>query len=247
MFPTANILERTFRIRSADSIGTCFTIDVDNRQYIITAKHILKETFEESLVQIMHNKQWKDLPVRLVGHCKGHIDISVLAPEHPISPNYSLGSTRDGLALGQDVRFLGFPYGITSEMPSSENNDFPIAFVKKAIVSQGDKDSIRLDGHNNPGFSGGPVVFCPKPNSNDLSVAGVVSGYHFKEEPVYQGQEQTEIGYYKYNTGIIVAYNIKHAIDLISQNPMGMDLKSWTRHMKDLMEEFREISKDQLL
>ncbi len=226
MVPTTNILQRTFRIRSGDSTATCFTVDVDNRQYIITAKHLLKEVIGQSIVQIMYDKQWTNLPVKLVGHCEADVDISVLAADRPISPTHPLDTTQAGLVLAQDVYFLGFPYGLASEVLSSLNNDFPLPFVKKAIVSQFDKGYIMLDGHNNPGFSGGPVVFHPRLNSNDLSVAGVVSGYRFEKEPVYQDQEQTQVGYYKYNTGIIVAYDIKHAIDLISQNPIGAKLTS---------------------
>ena len=226
---TTNILQRTFRIRYKKSCGTCFTIDFENRQYIVTARHIVKSIVGQSNVEIMQEEKWKNLQVKLVGHSKGDVDISVLAADILISPTYPLAPTQKGLTLSQDVYFLGFPYGFGSKTTSSTNRNFPLPFVKKAIVSQlDDKDYIMLDGHNNPGFSGGPVVFHPKSIGNDLSVAGVVAGYHFHEEPVYQEQEQKEspIGYYEYNTGIIVAYNIQHALDLIRQNPIGVELKT---------------------
>ena len=153
-----------------------------------------------------------------------------LAAEYPISPIYSLATTKDGLGLAHDVYFLGFPYDLISEFSSSINEDFPIPFVKKAIVSQFYKDCIMLDGHNNPGFSGGPIVFYPKPNSNDLSVVGVVSGYRFERETVYQNEKQTSLTY-KANTGIIVAYGIEHALNLIRQNPIGVKLETDKTHI----------------
>ena len=90
------------------------------------------------------------------------------------------------------------------------------------------EDCILLDGHNNPGFSGGPVVFCQNNHGNDFSVAGVVAGYRHAFEPVYKNKEPEEnelpIGYYRVNTGIVLAYDIKYALNLIRQNPIGVEL-----------------------
>jgi len=40
MVPT-NALQRTFHLRYREATATCFTIDVQDRQYIVTAKHCL--------------------------------------------------------------------------------------------------------------------------------------------------------------------------------------------------------------
>ena len=84
-----------------------------------------------------------------------------------------------------------------------------------------DENYILLDGHNNPGFSGGPVIFKKNNHGKNFIVAGVVSGYHFAREPVYENEEQEQkespMGYYKSNTGIIIVYNIEHALSLIPQ------------------------------
>ena len=229
---TANILQRTFYIKCGHSSGTCFTIDIDKRQYIITARHLVKSIVGQSNVKIWHEERWKNLPVKLVGHSEGDVDISVIAAEFLISPIHSLGTSRDGLYLSQDVYFLGFPYDLTGENTSSINHDYPFPFVKKAIISQFYKDRIMLDGHNNPGFSGGPVVFHPNSNSNELSVAGVVAGYRFEHQPVYQDERQTPLTY-KSNTGIIVAYGIEHCLNLIRQNPIGIKLEADRPHVSD--------------
>ena len=225
---TTNILQRTFRIKSTDP-GTCFTIDVDNRQYIITARHVVKGLVGQSTVKIMQEGKWKNLQVKLVGHSKGEVDISVLAAEFQISPTHPLNPTAAGMILGQDIYFLGFPYGLMSDV-GVLNRNFPLPLVKKGIVSMVEfsEGFILLDGHNNPGFSGGPVVFRRDNRGNDFSIAGVVSGYRYAREPVYENEEQEQkespIGYHKSNTGIIVASSIKYALDLISQNPIGVEL-----------------------
>ena len=222
---TANILQRTFQLSFGKGQGTCFTIDYDNRQYIVTARHIVESITDSATIHIKHEKVWKDCPVNLVGHGEGEVDISVLAAPIQISPTYLLPPTTDGLAYGQDVYFLGFPYGWSSEV-GELNENFPFPLIKKAIISGADPKAsyFLLDGHNNRGFSGGPVVFSEagKPGAQ-LSVAAVISGYLPGQEPV---KLENDISFeLKYNSGVIVAYGIKHAIDLISQNPIGFNLE----------------------
>ena len=227
MLPTANVLQRTFQLKFDDSQGTCFTIDIDNRQYIVTAKHLVKTIADRTTLEIKHEEVWKNLEVNLVGHCEGEIDISVLATGIQLSPTHPLPAGDMGMVvLGQDVLFLGFPYGIATNVGET-NRDFPVPLVKKAIVSAFDtppRRSFLLDGHNNPGFSGGPVVFSQvEKSSTDLSVAGVISGYQRELESVYMEEQKTPLAY-RSNTGIIIAYSIKHAVDLIEQNPVGFQL-----------------------
>ena len=113
------------------------------------------------MVQIFQDGTWKNLPAELVGHGAGSNDITVLAPVTQLSVRYPLHATTAGLTLGQDVLFLGFPYGLANEL-GELNNYFPVPLVKKGIVSALQFEEARvllLDGHNNPGFSGGPVVY----------------------------------------------------------------------------------------
>lgn len=223
MVITNQILQRTFKLKSSDSVGTCFTIDVEGRQYLVTARHLVDSLTSAGTLQIWHDKMWKNVEVTLVGHGTGHIDISVLAPNITISGNYPLeleGSCR----LAQDVYFLGFPYEMGSEV-GSMNRDFPIPMVKKGIISGFHKEAganvLYLDGHNNPGFSGGPVV-CEEVSVQEetTSVIGVVSGYRYDAVPIYLDKDKTTLTYHA-NTGIVIAIGIKHALDLIEENSAG--------------------------
>lgn len=222
---TTNAIQRTFHIRVGDSTGTCFTIDVDDKQYLVTAKHVVPDLVGTSNIEIFHEQQWKNIEVTVVGHCDGEIDISVLTTNLQISPTHPLEPTSAGMAYGQDVYFLGFPYGMAGEI-GPMNRDFPFPFVKKAIVScmyiNNDIQINFLDGHNNPGFSGGPVIF-KEHNSRDYNVCSVVSGYRYAEEPVYQNGNPVPLEL-RANTGIVITYGIKHAVDLIEANPIGFEL-----------------------
>ena len=235
MLPTTNILQRTFYMKIGGNTGTCFTIDVDNHQYIVTAQHILKGNNNAKMIYIRNNKEWCYCPIELVGHSEEDIDISVFAPDKQISPAFPLNTHVGGLTLGQDVYFLGFPHNIhlkheidkeTDESIYKINNGYPMPFIKKAIVSlMGHKDYIMLDGHNNSGFSGGPVV---THINNKITVIGVISSYHNEYLPVYETPQQTAqpIGWCEANTGIIYASKIQHVLDLIEKNPIGGKIKS---------------------
>ena len=184
---TTNILQRTFRIAYGNDRGTCFTVDVEGRKYLVTTRHAVRPIDGPCTIRIFHDGAWKVLPVQLVGHGAEDIDITVLSPPLQLSPTHPLHTTAAGLAISQEVFFLSFPYGLATE--AGELNDiFPIPFVKKGIVSAlswENSKTIFLDCHNNPGFSGGPVLYQRAADKEgDMTVIGVVSGYLSKPEPV---------------------------------------------------------------
>jgi hypothetical protein len=220
----SNALQRTFRMKFGHETATCFTVDIDGKQYIVTAQHALPGIGQTVTIQLQHGGQWKDLSCNLVGIAPYEVDIVVLAPPHPISPSYPLEPTTKDMFLSQDAYFLGFPYDLQAEV-GSLNADFPLPLVKKACVSMlafapGKTKYLLLDGHNNPGFSGGPVIFSPHGQLQNIRVAGVISGYKFVWDKVFIQDKETDLAV-KYNTGIIVSYSIDYAVELIRANPIG--------------------------
>ena len=131
----SNALQRTFRIKYENNTGTCFTIDWLGKQYIVTARHIVEGIPESSIVSIYHDNEWKDLQVVRVGLGAPGFDVAVLAASLQLSPTHPLAPTANSLFLGQDVYFLGFPYGLHIEVGPDLNRSFPMPLVKKAIVS----------------------------------------------------------------------------------------------------------------
>ncbi len=221
---TANILQRTFHIKYNEKIGTCFTIDVESKRYMITARHIVEPIRDKAVVYISHDRKWVPIDTYLVGHGAEHIDITVLSPIYAFGASYPLKLTMDGLMLAEDVYFLGFPYGLGADAKTELNMGFPLPFIKKAIVSaiMYEDNQIFLDGHNNPGFSGGPIARRSSPDKQ--TVIGVISGYRYDRHKVRDkdGNETTQT--YDTNTGIIIAHNIKHALEIIAANPVGFSL-----------------------
>jgi hypothetical protein len=225
---TTNVLYRVFLIKYGDLSGSSFTIDVDNRQYLISAKHLLIGLKATDNIEIYHESQWKKLEVKRIDLKNPKIDILVMAPALQLSPPLELQASIDNLFLSQTVFFLGFPFGMNVEAKSFRKY-FPMPFVKKGIVSAmefEDKEEkiLYVDGYNNPGFSGGPIVYKDLKDKK-LKVAAVVSGYRNQLADIYEKDKATALKAVT-NSGILLGYAIDSAIDAIKNNPIGVEIKS---------------------
>ena len=235
---TTNVIQRTFFIKWDDSQGTAFTIERGSKQYLITARHVVEGIKSGAQIEVFHEKQWKNLAIDVVGVGEGEMDIAILACEIQLSPLYPLEPSSANLCYGQQVYFLGFPFGWESGHESI-NRGFPIPFVKAGINSAFIQDPVQkfyIDAHVNEGFSGGPLVFIPdgqpKNQNTEYHVAGVVVNYptprylpivDWQGSPIIDKNNQP-IGHIRENPGLVVAINIRHATDLIDSNPVGFKL-----------------------
>lgn len=94
-----------------------------------------------------------------------------------------------------------------------------------SAIDFSNKDAIVLyvDGHNNPGFSGGPIVFWDK-KIKKFKIGGVIKGYRHEKSKIVDNDLDTGLQTYT-NTGIIIGFSIKHAVDAIKNNPIGIEIK----------------------
>jgi len=225
---TFNVLDRVFMIRYKSQSGTAFTLDVDNRQYLITAKHVVPGIKSTDEISFFHDKKWKKLQVRTIQLKPAAVDIIVLIPPRQLSPAYELEATKGGFMLAQQFYFLGFPYMMHTDV-GDFNRGFPMPFVKGGILSAFDnrKDKgyslLYIDGMNNPGFSGGPVVYKDH-KSNNFKVAGVVSSYKNHPDVVVNQNLNTGLKAIS-NSGIMIAHGIYPAIEAIKLHPDGPLIK----------------------
>ena len=82
---------------------------------------------------------------------------------------------------------------------------------------------LYIDGYNNPGFSGGPIVFMDI-NEKKLKIAAVVSGYRSQLADIYDKDKATALKAIT-NSGLLVGYTIDAAIDAIKDKPIGVEIK----------------------
>jgi S1-C subfamily serine protease len=216
MVPT-NILLRTFFIKAAQ-YGTAFALDFEEKQYLITARHLLDETSHQFELQIFHDNKWLRGNANVVGRGEGEIDIAVLQIESRLTPaHFGITPSVGNLMLGQDVYFLGFPFKMWADYGELMAG-MPGPFVKKGTLSSitvGHPQVLYVDAINNEGFSGGPLYFFMNGDANQPQIAGIVSKYRVENESVVDGEGNPTALTVPYNTGFLVAYDIKHAIELI--------------------------------
>lgn len=223
--PTSNVIYRVLKIKTPTDTGSAFTIEVDGKQYLITARHLLEGFGSEGDVDLWMGERWNRVHVRAFYPAGESVDIAALDPGRTVTVTFPLEPTAVGLTLGQQVYFLGFPFGLGTPGPVPPGFG-EIPFVKSGIVSaMDDRDPeaslLYLDGHNNPGFSGGPIVFWHS-ESRRFRVAGVVRGYRNEALPVIKKKNLDDPRapahndlYTRANSGIVIGYDIRHIVEAI--------------------------------
>jgi len=224
---SSNVLNRVIHLRGADCAGTGFFVHVDGREYVVTARH-LAEALNENFLDVSFKNQWVRENFDVVGHCS-ESDVSVICFNRAIcSKEFTVILSLEGLTYGQEVFFLGFPFGLSGDVDALLAG-LPLPFVKRATVSNIGNVShpelslgadFWLDGINNIGFSGGPVVWGKSNDLMNYRICGIVCSYYLDPEPVRDGVEQTTYRVDS-NTGLILAASIDRAIRLIEANPIG--------------------------
>ena len=191
-------------------------------QFLVTAKHLFEDiTYPASAtIKLLFGAHYQPFEVDIRYPSNKNADIAVIKLKQAqfLTPVYDNVNSTEGVALGQDVYFVGFPYEYDSILGMFPGENKPIPFVKKACMSailQDGLGTILLDGINNPGFSGSPVCFKKMGSSEKtMRILGVVTSYRFNAQPLFdQSGKQTPF-YIKENTGIISVCDIKHAVEI---------------------------------
>ena len=224
---TSNIIQRMLHIRRADKTGSAFTLDREEKQYLVTARHVVEGIASGESIFIGLKKRWEPIEINVVGVGEDEVDVAVLACQQQLSPTLQLEPS-NMFAYGQEAYFLGFPFGWDSG-GERINNGRPLPFAKAGIISaflSEDAPAVQkiyLDAHANKGFSGGPVVFSLLENQKELCVAGVVVGYPKRFQPVVDDNGNT-VAHAQENPGLVLAISISHVVALIDANPIGFAL-----------------------
>lgn len=215
---------RTFKVEFTGGAASCFVINHRDRQWLITAKHVAGAAVKNGAGALTLTGE-NGLDVELSGDLvpvpliEQGPDVAVfdLAGKKVVLENMTLVPSADGVALSQEAFFLGYP------LPSSLPLMGRLPAVRRGIVSQrASIDGVTawiIDGHNLPGFSGGPLVFAAGGGiGSTWHVLGVISGYwqHRIDVEIAGAAAQGNLGLrVPTNAGIVIVYDIKHATDAI--------------------------------
>jgi hypothetical protein len=239
--PTSDVITRMTIVQSKFGSGTIFSIDVDHREYWITAKHILTGakhspygtiTAKSAALSLLdpNAEHVRLIPVTFsVIDVGKDIDIVVLAPPAPLLSNpLPSANVASSAVIGADCEFLGFPSATGGAWKATlpDGKSYWMPYVKHCFVSAmpSGANAMILDGVNNPGFSGGPVVTRTGPDQEIIAVvsgivtepAEVIPSAAPKKPPQPHHKEKVDT-----NSGFIVAYYLDAAVKAINKNPIG--------------------------
>lgn len=212
---TTDSIERTLQVWRPDGkTAAGFTIDRHSRQWIVTAAHVVADVDPADVTVVSQDGVSYDGFERVPTEPKADIAVFSMYGKQ-LTPHTRLVPTAAGNALGQDVYFLGFPFGW-----SIQNGGARLPFVKKAIVSGRTHTDVGtpvwiFDGMNVEGFSGGPIVF-RNAETQQWQVMGVVHGYQTTPVVVHDVHGDA-VGAGQTNTGFFIGFDISYATDAIDR------------------------------
>lgn len=211
----SDLVRQIFYVKTNEGTGTGFVIEYKQKQFLITAKHVVQGLpSKNAKIQVFRSEEWKDYSADILTPANKEVDIAVLELRVPLVTTYWPTELSPGLVnLGGQVYFLGFPHGLHSILQTEY-----VPFVKAGVLSGLDgSDStavvMYIDGFNNPGFSGGPVVAFDNEHQH-WKIIGVIQGYYPEAARTRVGKEDVDTKILM-NSGILVAYSIKHALETI--------------------------------
>jgi hypothetical protein len=224
---TSEVIQKVFCIKYGDATASCFLVSINKHDYLITAKHLFPNVVSKTNldVELLNNKGWNKINCKLLTHSNTGIDIAVLDLMTSAQPDNEFDLNEVGYSISQECFFLGYPFGLRmDDKAGNMNSGFPLPFVKKAIISSwvynaATGTQIFLDGHNNPGFSGGPVAIINNKSdsgsSHRMKIIGVISGYLPDNKII-----KTALGEIvnPENSGIVVCYGIAEVYEIIKMN-----------------------------
>jgi S1-C subfamily serine protease len=222
------ILSRTVFIKQKGSNegGSAFTLDYKSKLYLVTARHVIEDVATSAaIIEVRHSDKWEDYhTVKTLYPSSADADIAVFETDNPAAQPFGIApagtSTTAGVTLGQQVWFIGYPFGMSS-VPAKGSTITELPFMKRGSMSAVDASNPEavvyyIDGFNNPGFSGGPVLYWEF-TTHVYKILAVVKGYRPDTAKILINGRPVETDILV-NSGILVSYSIQHAIDAIEKN-----------------------------
>jgi hypothetical protein len=125
----------------------------------------------KTTLQIWQSDQWKNYEIeKTFFPSSAEVDFAVLETKEQVKQPFGIlpsgqQDPSERATLGQQVWFLGYPFGDPALMSHFlDRKDMLIPFIKRGTMSAIDASRpdavvLYIDGFNNPGFSGGPIVY----------------------------------------------------------------------------------------
>lgn len=213
------ILGRVFYLKNGTTTGTGFLVDYKNKEYLLTARHVVAGlATHDPKLQFYRSADWHDISGDIIFPANKNVDIAVIDIHQKASLGSSPELTSETPTIGGQVYFIGYPYGLHTLYSNGEY----LPLVKVGVFSGLDNSDpaevvYYIDGFNNPGFSGGPVVYIDN-TTHAWRIVGVVQGYRPENIKTKVKGKEVDTGLLV-NSGILIAYPVDYALKAIDASP----------------------------
>lgn len=224
---TAGALFAVVKMRTTLGMCSGFRLALPPKLYLVTARHCVPTGPGERRFEIWKDEKWVQSQGSFIFPGNAEVDIAAVELTDKILGDRGL-PWGGGVQIGGPVYFLGYPSNLATRGKVPAPAGFgEIPFVKAGVLSaidarQEDRMVHYIDGHNNSGFSGGPIVH-RSAESGQYRVFAVVSGYRAETAAVLKSRDLQrpdakayEDLFVRSNSGIVVGYSVKHIVDAIN-------------------------------
>ncbi len=233
-YVTGHVLERVHCLGQNNRIhGTGFAVEVDGKQYLVTAEHVARACQYEPLLLMGGwdaSFNWKT-----IGRDKD-ADVAVLAADRQLCAATPIQIGSGKILYGQMGYALGFPadYG-TDIFGKLESDDYGTRALPMpapaTFYGSGNTWQERYWGSVAAGFSGAPVVFPTVPDqsarrnplgSENWAITGMVTGYATRRFEADQDGATLDLKVsYDQPVGIVNVTKQTVFLEIIRSNPQG--------------------------
>ena len=160
-------------------LGTGFVVEVDGKNLLITANHVVPQTKQVSMrINIPDDPGSNVLTLSRLDDLLDIDDFDLAIFELPGNfPSIGIDFLSiDKISLAQPLFILGYPSGYRFSLPTNEGvlgTPFIRHGILSGVASIGSGQQLFADARSNPGMSGGPVAFIDHTNSRP-KIAGMV-------------------------------------------------------------------------
>src|SRR4051794_18986114 len=110
---TVNITERVFKLecRATGKQGSAFTLEVDDKHYLVTADHLVPDA-KGATLRLRTRSLDQELHLTKLPVLRPDADLAVYALPHPISTTFPIELSTHQTRLAEDAYLLGYPLGL---------------------------------------------------------------------------------------------------------------------------------------
>lgn len=174
-------LSRVFHLHTNKGSGTCFFHECSKGHFFVTAAHLVSNVKPGELLYFGKGNDRIGFPVLSINLHPDGYDVAAFSLNVELGASKPIDLETPYYLPGQVVKFAGFPHGLMGQFPTYHGFSCPLvrgAFISGSLQIAG-RETLLLDGFNNPGYSGSPIWVSGE--NGQPSLIGMIFGFRYEQ------------------------------------------------------------------